>query len=173
MKRFNLFTLLVCTLLLVGCDYDAYEDEKALTELENGNRFVRLLTGGATGTSEFVVSETTPGSIPVVVENLFSSGEDLTVEYGLGGTAVFGEDYTIEGATASGGTVTVFDDNGDPEDTSPAAGVISIELFIDTLIDGPKTIIVELLSATSPNGDVYDVGQGDLRQSTTIDLIND
>ena len=173
MKRFNLFTLLVCAVLIISCDYESYEDEKALTELDFGNRFVRLITGGAAGSSEFVVSEATPGQINVFVENLFSSGEDVSIDYGLGGTAVFGEDYTIEGATASGGTVLIADENIDPEDTSPAAGVIPIELFIDTLADGPKTIIVELLSASSPDGEVYDIGQGDLRQSTTINLVND
>ena len=173
MKRFNLFTLLVCAVLVVSCDYDSYEDEKALTELDFGNRFVRLVTGGAAGTTEFVVSEGTPGLIPVLIENLFSTGEDVTVEYGLGGTAVFGEDYTIEGASASGGTVTVLDDNDDPENTSPATGLIAIELFVDTLESGPKTIIVELLSADSPDGEVYELGQGDLRQSTTINLVND
>ncbi|CAH0999873.1 hypothetical protein LEM8419_01143 [Neolewinella maritima] len=173
MKRFNIILLAVCALFVASCDYDTYEDENAVTQLENGEKFVRILTGGADGEQTVTVSETTPGLIPVEVENLFAFGEDVTVEYGLGGSAAFGADYTVEGASASGGTVVVNAENDDAEDNSPSTGVIEIELFVDTLVNGPETIIVELLSAATPSNTTINVGQGSLRKTLTINLVND
>ena len=169
----SLLALAVCALCFVSCDFDPYEDESALAGLETGNPYVRLLTGGATGTEEIVVSESTAASEDITVEYPFITGGDLTVQYTLGGTAEYGTIYTIEGATANGGTVTIPFDNDDPESTATPSTDITIEFVADTLVDGPQTIILKLESATSADGLTVDVGQGSIRSMLTINLLND
>ena len=171
--KYLLITALLACGVFVGCDYESYEEERTLENLTYGNKFVRLLTGGVTGMFEFVVGEEEAPGLNVNVQNLFGDGGDVTVEYSLGGTADYGEDYIIEGASASGGTLTIPFDNADPESTAPAQAPIFIELLVDTLVNGPQTIELSLVSATNSDGETVDVGQGTLRKDLTINLVND
>lgn len=96
--------------------------------------------------------------------------EPIVVTYSLGGTATFGEDYTIDGATATGGTVTIdlepdivndFDD-----------GEIEIMLLNDRENgEDDETVVITLESATRGDESV-EVGRGgtDYGKTATITI---
>ena len=48
------------------------------------------------------------GTVSVIVENPTGTESDITVNYTISGDAVWGVDYTIEGADESGGSMTIF-----------------------------------------------------------------
>ena len=168
MKLTSLFALLCCGLLFVACDYESLEDETSLAELETGNAFVRFL-GDFSGMEEVVVSEDNT-TTSVTVESRVVDGNETTVNYNLGGTAEYGTIYTIEGASAAGGSIAIPFQEGD--NTAPANLDINIMFLVDTLITPGQTIELTLASA-SAGGNAVDVGQGDLRREFTITLVND
>ena len=171
MKLQHIILGLFCGLMLVACDYESFEEETALSGLQEGNPFVRLLTGGADGTAETTVSPTSTG-FAVSVESQVVRDADVTVNYTLGGSAAYGTVYEIDGASAAGGSVTIpFDDGAGG--TSFTSEDININFLVDTLLNGPETIVVELADATATNGVSVDAGQGPLRKSLTITLVND
>ncbi|MEE9371725.1 MAG: hypothetical protein V3V00_01600 [Saprospiraceae bacterium] len=97
------------------------------------------------------------GEVDFNVENPTGTLSDITVNYEFGGTAIFGQDFTIEGASASGGSLTIkheptdiqFRDNED----------IVVKLLMDNMIDGDKTLEIILVSASNAEG-VLAVGRG-------------
>lgn len=171
MKISTIFTALLCGLLFVACDYESFEEESALGALEEGNAFVRLLTGNATGVAEVEVSEASTSS-EVAVESRTVDDNDVTVMYDLGGTAEYGTIYTIEGASQSGGSLLI-PFQVDEEVTTPAQADINITFLVDTLMAGSQTIEFTLTGATSADGTPVDVGQGPLRTNLVLTLVND
>jgi|AntRauTorckE5430_2_1112549.scaffolds.fasta_scaffold00374_7 hypothetical protein len=170
MKFTKILIVALLSASFVACDYESFEEESALGNLQFGNTFVRLLTGGIDGTTDVEVSETNT-SATVGVESRDESGSEVSVEYSLGGTAAYGTIYTIDGATQSGGTLTIpFQESAD--NTGPAQADIDITFLVDTLTTAPLTIELGLVSA-SANGAAVDVGQGVLRKDLIITLIND
>jgi len=171
MKFTNIMAALLCGLCFVACDYESFEEESALGDLQTGNAFVRLITGGVAGTEDVVVGEEST-SADVTIESSSVRGGDVTVEYSLGGTAEYGTIYTIEGASQSGGNLLIpFQESVD--NTAPARADITINFMVDTLMAVDQTIELSLVSATSSDSESLDVGQGPLRQSLTINLLND
>ncbi|MGB3802099.1 MAG: hypothetical protein WA952_19920 [Lewinella sp.] len=169
----TILSILICGFLVTGCDYESYEEELALGDLITGEKFVRFSTGGASGMSEFVISEDGDSTTNVVIQNLFPGGGDVTVDYAIGGTAEYGSIYSIEGATETGGTLVVPFQNADSTSTAPAEASFMIEFLVDTLLTAPQTIVLDLQSATSSDNTPFDVGQGSLRTTLTITLVND
>lgn len=150
--------------LFSSCEYDSFEEESGLKGIEGTeqNPFIRLdnsLQGSA------AVAE--DGGLSIELQNLFPVETDVTVTYSLGGTATFGEDYTISGATASGGDIVV------PFDASivgiSTAGLV-IDVINDCIIEEAETITIELTDAKADDGSAFDVGQGDLHKSVTVTL---
>jgi hypothetical protein len=151
--------------LFSSCEYDSFEEESGLKGVEGTeqNPFIRLdnsLQGSA------AVGED-DGGISIEIQNLFPVETDVTVTYSLGGTATFGEDYTISGATASGGDIVV------PFDASTvgiSTAGLSIDIINDCTIEEGETIVLELVDAKADDGSAFDVGQGDLHKAVTIAL---
>jgi hypothetical protein len=151
--------------LFSSCEYDSFEEESGLKGVEGTeqNPFIRLdnsLQGSA------AVGED-DGGISIEIQNLFPVETDVTVTYSLGGTATFGEDYTISGATASGGDIVV------PFDASTvgiSTAGLSIDIINDCDIEEGETIVLELVDAKADDGSAFDVGQGDLHKAVTIAL---
>lgn len=171
MKLHHIFTGLACSLVLLACDYESYEEESALGGLQDVAPFVRLLTGEAAGTVEAVVGESDT-TFTVEVESQLVTPNDVTVEYALGGTAEYGEIYTIDGADASGGSLTIPFGDLSSTPTFPNEDVV-INFLVDTLMSAPQTIVFDLVDATAENGMEVQAGQGPLRRSLTITLVND
>ena len=57
--------------------------------------------------------------------------------------------------------------------TAITTGDLVLDILPDTLVMGPKTIVVTLTDVTSEDGLTIDAGQGPLRKELIIDLIND
>lgn len=97
---------------------------------------------------------------------------DVTVNFTLSGTAIFGTDYRIinaVSATASGGSIIV---PADPKDVNQFSNInFYIEFLTDGATDGDKTLTIELTSASNAEGAMA-VGRGgtDLLKSVTIDI---
>ena len=174
MHAIKFFTLLLLSgTLLVGCDYESFEEESALEQLEFGNPFVRLDNSIVGNALEATVSED-DSTFSVSVANPFNSGSDVTVSYSLGGSAEYGEIYTIEGANAGGGSIFLpFQDPDDDESVAISQDNIVINFLVDTLLTAPQTIELTLTEASASGGEAYDVGQGDLFGNVTITLVND
>lgn len=146
-----------------GVDYDV-ADYFDLDELPG---YVAFDTDGNNAfLDDFEVAED-DGSVELIVENPTGTSSDITVSYSLGGSAVFGVDYTIENATASGGTLTIPADGGPVTVTIRASIVVT--LLTDGDQDGEKTIDVTLTEASNEEGSLA-VGRGgtDLLKSAHV-----
>lgn len=155
MKFYNLIIALVCTLFIVSCgnEYDTTE----YFDLEELPGYVAFDTDGNNiSLSDFAVTED-GGSVAVTVENPTGTMSDITVNYTLSGSAVYGVDYEISGASASGGSVVISSDRGNFNETYRAD--INITLLTDDVVDGEKTITLTLASASNSDGDLA-VGRG-------------
>lgn len=171
MKSLKYFTLLLGAIALVACDYESFEDESGLELLEEGIPFVRLTNSIEDNALDATLSEAdTTTSVTLINPN--NNGVDYTVNYTLGGSATFGEIYTVEGATASGGSIALPFDNG-TDGTGFSEADIEFEFLVDTLASGSQTIELTLTDATASDGSPVNVGQGGLFQNVTITLMND
>lgn len=172
MKIQHILLALLCSFALASCDYDSFEEETALSGLEDVNPFVRLLTGGAGGTSTVTVSEDTDDFVVSVESQVTVPNTDVTVTYSLGGTAEYGTIYEIEGGSAAGGTLAIpFQNESSP--TAFNSEDISINFLVDSLMSESATIILTLDEVSSSNGTAVDAGQGPLRKELVITLVND
>lgn len=156
MKLYKILMLFSAIALISSCGNDfVVEDYYDLEELPPYVAF------DADGNSAFIdpfsVGEE-DGSIGITVENPTGTESDITVEYSLGGSAVFGEDYTIEGASANGGTVTISAERGSFNETFRNDIDITI-IDNDDYDSDPRDIIITLTSASHADGDLV-VGRG-------------
>jgi hypothetical protein len=96
---------------------------------------------------------------------------NITVVYNLSGTAVFDTDYTIKGASSSGGQITIeHRQSTDPEDAEADNADLVIELLQDNITDGEKIITVTLISASNEEGEIS-IGRGGTSLLTTANVI--
>lgn len=170
MKINNLIIVLVCTLFIVSCgnEYDTTE----YFDLEELPGYVAFDADG----NSITVADKSIGeagsSAEVEVEHPTETLSDVTVNYTLGGTAVFGVDYTIEGATAAGGSVTISSDRGDVAETY--RGTITVTAIDNATADGDKTVVLTLASASNSEGDIA-VGRGgkDFQRVANVNIVDD
>lgn len=169
LKYSTLMLLLLCA--MASCDFDPFEDEEALVNLEASAPFVRLQNSDADGTRTVVVRDSGQ-VISVDVVNTSNVDSDLMVDYSLGGSAAVGEIIAVNFGDATGGTLDIpFDDMSNND--VPVFETIEFTTLVDTLIDGPQTIELELTDVSSTNNANYVVGQGPLYRTLTITLVND
>lgn len=171
MKLFKLFALLALLGGVAACDYEPFEDEEGLSMLEAVNPYVRLDDSDANGMRQVVLSDSGQ-VITVDVVNESNVVADLTVEYSIGGSATFGEIFTVSPGNANGGTLQIAFDDGSNTDAEVSES-ITITTLVDTLVNGPETIEIALTGVSATNGATYDVGQGPLYRTLTINLVND
>lgn len=161
MKKF-LYTLIVAT-IIVSCNEFDIEDQgfdlEALPESVSFN---------GSGDDWNVDDDTSEGSsYTLEVEAPNGTLSDIVVTYTLSGTATFGTDYTIAGATASGGTMTIVHDPSDIVEFDH--GEIVVDVIADAATEDAETIIITLASATRGSESVA-VGRGgtDFGKSATL-----
>ena len=154
MKVYHII-LFASVLILGSCgvDYDV-ADYFNLEELPG---YVAFDTDGDNAVMGDIEVAEDEGTVELVVENPTGTNSDITVNYSLGGSAVYGTDYTIAGASASGGSVTIKPNSGAVNET--IRGSINLELLTDGEQDGEKTIEVTLVDASNADGSVA-VGRG-------------
>ncbi len=167
MKVINkLFIFLLAVAALASCEYDSYSEEAALSGIETQDPFVRFdnsLTGGvAVEEDTMAVVETS-----IRVEFTFPIETDVTIDYSLKGTATFGEDYEIDGATAQGGSITI---SHDPAALAISSAQLVISVLPDMIAEGGETIEIELTGATAADNTTLNVGQGPLHGAVTVNI---
>lgn len=160
MKKFNILKYLPIALLAAtafACE--DYVDENLNVISENAVApYVEFDSEDPLNTTEDGGPATVRITLPV------TQYEDVAVAYALGGTAVYGTDYTIEGATAgAGGTITI---PYEPEANRNDRQDVEINVINNEITDGEKTIILTLESAETASGKEVRIGKG-----TTEELV--
>jgi len=153
----HIFNLLFIALLLIGCDEYNYLEDQGL-ELDELPGYVAFNAPGASVNLDDEEVTEADGSVALSVEVPTGSLSDVTVNYEISGSAVFGTDFTIEGASAAGGSVVIVLDPFNFTDFQNAD--IDITLLTDDVEDGEKTLTLTLVSAQNADGVTFAVGRG-------------
>jgi hypothetical protein len=155
MKIYNIILFFAAALAFTACDPDyAVEDYFDLEELPG---YVAFDADGNNATLDDVETTEDGGTVELIIENPTGTKSDITVNYDLSGSAVFGIDYTIEGATSNGGSLVIKPNSGAVNETIQSRLVIT--LLTDGEADGEKMIIITLVDASNAEGSVA-VGRG-------------
>lgn len=183
----NLIYILLVSVILVACDGFDLADN-GLDNLQDLPEYVAFDADGVNASrSDNAVCEGDAeceddllgvGDILyVVVEAPAGTLDDINVAYTFSGDAVFGVDFNVAGASASGGTVTV-EHNINQNGTAITGGVaftdrgaIPVQILTDGVVDGDKTLTITLASA-SRGSETIAVGRGgtDLLTVATINI---
>jgi len=147
-------------------DYDFEEDQGF--NLEQLPKYVAFNGDGNTVTLDTFDIDEEDDEIEISIEAPTFVRSALTVTYSLSGSAVFGTDYTIEGATASGGTITLDPEPANIQDF--VNGDLMFTPLTDNVVDGEKMVTITLESAVDADGEVFAVGRGgtDFLKSATV-----
>ncbi len=165
MKR--ILHIILATSILFACNEFDIEDQGF--DLEALPESVSFNAPGDTHELEEELAE--GASVTLEVEAPNGTLDDIVVNYELSGTAVFGTDYVIAGATAAGGSVTIVHDPSDVINFDH--GEIVVEAIVDALTEDPETVIITLVSATK-GGESVEVGRGgtSFGRSATITIVD-
>ena len=155
MKISYLFILLALVIGLSSCDPDYSVDQ--YFDLEELPGYVAFDADGNNAVRDDVETAEDGGTASLVIENPTGTLTDISVSYSLSGSAVYGTDYTIDGATSSGGSLTIPADGGAVNQTIRASLVIN--LLTDSVADGEKIVTVTLTEASNAEGSLA-VGRG-------------
>lgn len=154
----NIFLLLLTVITLVGCSDEFTIDDVVATEALPP--YVAFNPPGTSATIAPVNVNEASGSTDLNVEVPTNNQSNVNVTYTFSGTAVFGEDFTVDGADASGGTLTIeHKQTTNPDDYVADNGDITIILLRDGVADGNKSLVVTLTSAANDEGELA-VGRG-------------
>ncbi|TDQ28990.1 hypothetical protein [Zeaxanthinibacter enoshimensis] len=154
-----LYTVIAMALVFTGCTEDYDLDERGLS-VEELPAYVAFSAPGASSSIAPVDTAEDAGSVSLNVEIPGGTVSNVTVTYGFSGSAVFGEDFTVDGADSAGGTVIISKPGPEANlDGLPPNADIDITLLTDGVADGAKTLEVTLLSASNGQGTV-EVGRG-------------
>lgn len=165
--KYSIFVF--CILFAFSCGNDfVLEDYYDLEQLPGYVAF------NGDGTSVKLDDEMTTedgGTVTFEIEVPTGTLSDVTVTYSFGGDAVFGTDFNVEGASASGGTAIIKHDVNDNLNRDHAD--LDIELLTDGVQDGQKTLTITLETASNAAGDLA-VGRGgkDILKTATV-IIDD
>lgn len=173
MKKIT-YLLFATVILLTGCNDDFQLGDNELTDLA-----VSLLPGyvafSAPGVNVTIDDiETAEGNPDEFLNVEIPTGNlsDITVNYVFSGTAVWGVDFNVAGATSAGGTLIIeHKQTTDPADGVYDNGDIEVELLTDDVVDGVKTLIVTLVSASNAEGELA-IGRGgtDLLTTSVVNI---
>jgi hypothetical protein len=159
-------------LVLTGCaeEYDLNDRGLTVEELPGYVAFDSPGTNVNPGPVDVTEDE---GTLELNVEVPTGTLTTVTVNYSFSGTAVFGTDFIVDGATSAGGTLDIALPSSPAVDGRPINDDIVVELLLDDVADGDKTLIVTLDSASNAEGALA-VGRGgtDFLKSTTVNIID-
>ena len=161
MKKIQYISLISMVLLFARCSFDTFEDQ--ITDVELLPTFVRFDPNVSDGDTIQLVEN---GATVVELENPTNFQGGVTVNFTFSGSAIFGTDFMIEGEngtalagiTAGGGSILV------PDEPDSLGSFNDVQFNIiglnDGVVDGAKTLIITLTSATAEDGSPAGAGQG-------------
>lgn len=152
MKK-KIYLLLMMVAVFASCteEYNLEDNGLAVEELPGYVAF------SAPGVSTSLAPEETSedaGNVSLNVEIPTTSPTDIIVNYSLSGSAIYGVDYTIDGATSAGGSVVIPRSTEINLDGVADNADIIVQLLTDGVVDGLKTVQVTLVSASNSEGDL-------------------
>ena len=150
---------LLLFITIIGCteEYDLTDRELAVEALPG---YVAFSANGASTALANVETDENGDDVELNVEVPSGTLSDVAVTYSFGGNAVFGIDFMVSGASASGGQITIIHrQSTDPDDAFADNEDIIIQLLTDDITDGEKTLQVTLESATNSEGPLA-IGRG-------------
>lgn len=159
---------LLSVMVFAACSTDYDTDE--YFDLEELPAYVAFDADG--NNAEQPATDVNEGeSATVFVETPTKDFGTITATYTTSGTAVFGVDYTIPGASASGGSVTFSRSN---DVTETIRGAITVVGLDDMTVDDDKTLVLTLTGATDASGTTIPIGRGgtDFLKSASFNLLN-
>ena len=175
MKKLT-YILFASVIILTGCseDLELNDNEQELNVQFLPGKYVAFNAPGVTTTVDPEEADEADESVDLNVQIPTGTTTAVTVNYALSGTAVFGVDYTIDGATSAGGSVVIEHDPDAPDQADLIDNAdITVELLKDGVGDGEKTVVVTLTSASSSEAEIL-IGRAgtDLLRSHSV-IISD
>lgn len=156
--------------MMISCnDFDIADQG---FDLESLPGYVAFDAPGENSTLDDIEVDEDEGTVTVTIESPTGTLVNITIDYTFGGNAVFGVDFDVAGATASGGTIVL---EVDPTDVQNLDNVdLDVEILEDGVADGEKTLTISLASAIDADGNSISVGRGgtDFLKTATI-IISD
>jgi len=167
MKLYNKLVILGLMIFAASCGNEYDIDENF--DLEELPGYVAFFADGNSINVDAVDLGEDGGTVEVVVHSPVEILSDVTVTYDLGGTAVEGTDFTIEGTS---GVMTISADRGNFAETY--RGSIVINGLNNTVFEGNKTIVLTLTGASNAEGEI-EVGRGgkDFQKVAVVNLLDD
>lgn len=159
------FILILVAVFMFSCDTSFHPEEEFDLEILPG--YVAFDAPGNAAVLDDLMTSEDEGTAILTIENPTGTLSDITVTYSFSGSAVFGEDFTVAGATATGGSIVL---NINPADFQNNDRVdLEIALLTDDFADGEKMLTVTLASAENAEGTVA-VGRGgtDFLKTATV-----
>lgn len=149
-----LYTALSLVLLATACTDNSLEDQGI--EVEELGKYVAFSVNGVGTSPENQTIREDGGDTDdnINVEIPGGSVSDITINYTFSGTAVFGTDFTIDGATANGGSVVITQPTEPVVDGLPLNVDIVVSALTDGVVDGEKTLNINLASASNADGEI-------------------
>ncbi len=175
MKKIT-YLLFATVILLTGCVDDFQLGDNELTDLSVSElpAYVAFSAPGVNITIDDIVTAENLADLELNVEVPGGTLSDVTVNFEFGGTAVFGVDFNIAGASSTGGSFIIEHvQSTNPVDAIYDNGDIVVDLLTDDVADGVKTLEVILVSASNAEGELA-VGRGgtDLLKTTFITILD-
>ena len=164
--NYKYILLILCGALVFSCgnDYDLTD----YFDLEELPGYVAFNAPGNSATLDDVMSTEDGGTVTFNIECPTGTLTDITVEYTFSGDAVWGTDFNVAGASASGGSITITARPGDATNRSNVD--IDVAILTDGVQDGAKTLSITLISASNADGSLA-IGRGGTDLLTTATVV--
>lgn len=150
MKK-NILFLFMSLSLLIGCNDNFDADEAGLNLEVIPGTYVAFNPDGAVNTYSLAASNGDDLDVSVEIPNNVNALDNTTVTYTFGGTAVFGVDYTISGATSTGGSVVIMHNQGTDANDNLADNE---DIVVTVLSATTRVLEITLTGASSPDGEI-------------------
>ncbi|MDH5365728.1 MAG: hypothetical protein OEW67_01985 [Cyclobacteriaceae bacterium] len=151
----KILLILFSASIIMSCDeFDIADQGIVLEELPS---YVAFNANGTEAYLDTVFTDENGGSATFNVEAPTGTLSDITVNYEFSGTAIFGTDFNVAGASAAGGSLVITHDPADFLDFDNKD--LDISLLTDAIVDGEKTLNINLISASNAEGQIA-VGRG-------------
>lgn len=157
--------MFISSILTTSCTEDYSLDDRGLAVEELPN-YVAFEAPGASSSIAPIDAAEDSEAEEIGVEIPGGTVSDVTVNYSFSGTAVFGEDFTVDGATSAGGTVVIELTTVPNQDGLPPNANIVVNFLTDGVEDGDKTLEITLTDASNAEGNIA-VGRAGTEALTT------
>ncbi len=162
----NILYLTIACLFLWSCD--DFELENQGINLQELPAYVAFDAPGDDAVMADIEAAEDDDPVGITVEAPTGTLTDINVDFTFEGTAVFGTDFTVDNASASGGSVVIQLDPSNVNNFDNADIVVTP--LTDGVADGEKTLTITLTGATGTDGRTFAVGRGgtDFLKSATV-----